>query len=352
MPRDEPAWWYGERQQAVARALEPAAAIYGAVAASQYRRTKPYRSNLAVMCVGNFTAGGTGKTPTAITIVERLKSLGETPVVLTRGYGGSLPGPVWVDANSHSAAEVGDEPLLLTKAARVMVARDRRAGAAAIEASGIPASVIVMDDGLQNPALFKDLSLAIVDAERGLGNSRVIPAGPLRAPLSFQLPLCNAIVMMQNSAGIASRAATAERVVQKFSGPVLNARLDVIGDTSWLPGNCVVAFAGIGNPQRFFAMLQTLGASLVESVTFRDHQMLTPADALDLLAKAKAARATLVTTEKDWVRLPASAGPLGDLKRQARVLPVQTVFESESSARLDEVLKSALARFRQRVSAV
>ncbi len=191
MPLNEPRWWYTASKggRLAARLLAPVADAYGAVAEARYRRHAPYRASLPTICVGNFTAGGTGKTPLTRCIVEHLLSLGESPVCLTRGYGGRLPGPVWVDPSRHGAADVGDEPLLLARSAPVMVSRDRAEGARAIEAAEIKATVIVMDDGLQNGTVAKDLTIAVVDATRGMGNGQVIPAGPRRAPLCFEIAL-------------------------------------------------------------------------------------------------------------------------------------------------------------------
>src|SRR6476661_643641 len=197
---DEPSWWYAPAPGRLAMLLQPLGAIYGRVAEARYFRTTPYRSRLPVICIGNFTSGGTGKTPLAIHLCERLKAAGHEPAVLTRGYGGRLSGPYWVNAASDVARDVGDEALLLARAAPTLVARDRRAGAHAIEMGPHPVTVIVMDDGLQNPGLAKDLTIAVVDGGRGLGNGLTMPAGPLRAPLPFQLELTDAIVVNESSA--------------------------------------------------------------------------------------------------------------------------------------------------------
>ena len=184
MRLDEPPWWYRDPPSGIATVLRPLAALYGWAAAARYWRATPYRSRLPVICVGNFTAGGTGKTPLVIHLCERLKAAGHEPVALTRGYGGRLSGPYWVNAKSDVARDVGDEALLLARAAPTLVARDRRAGAHAIETGPHPVTVIVMDDGLQNPGLAKDLTIAVVDGGRGFGNGLTMPAGPLRAPLA------------------------------------------------------------------------------------------------------------------------------------------------------------------------
>jgi tetraacyldisaccharide 4'-kinase len=348
VPRDEPAWWYGTGQQAVALCLEPIARVYGAVAVARFKRATAYRSKLPVICIGNFTAGGTGKTPLAIHIAGRLKALGERPVFLTRGYGGNAKGPLWVESARHSAVETGDEPLLLVRSAPTMVARDRKAGALAIEAHSDLASVIIMDDGLQNPSLAKDLSIAVVDAKRGLGNGRVIPAGPLRAPLTFQVGLCDAIVMNGSEhagAPDAQSARVEDTLNGVFAGPMLRARVAPDGDTAFMRDARLLAYAGIGNPQRFFDLLA--GSKSLDCVTFRDHQALSEGDARSLLVKAQSAGATLITTEKDWVRLPAVSGPLAELKNKSRVLAVRTVLDEANEATLDQLLEGALATHRR-----
>ena len=196
MSAEEPSWWYNREAALAQRLLDPVARIWAWSAVRRLRTGKPHRVGLPVVCVGNFTAGGTGKTPLALYLARALADRGERPAFLTRGYGGRLRGPHVVDTALDTAADVGDEPLLLARQALTVVARDRAKGAALIAGlSGLaPPTAIVMDDGLQNPGLAKDLSIAVVDARRGLGNGRVIPAGPLRAPLAAQLRIVDAIV--------------------------------------------------------------------------------------------------------------------------------------------------------------
>ncbi len=351
VPLDEPAWWYDARCQALARALSPLGKLYGAVAEARYRAVTPYRSQLPVICVGNFTAGGTGKTPLALLIAERLQNMGERPVFLTRGYGGSAKGPLWVDAQSHTAAEAGDEPLLLARAAAVMLARDRKAGARAIEmrahegCADAP-SVILMDDGLQNPGLAKDMTIAVVDSQRGFGNGRVIPAGPLRARLAFQLGLCDAIVL--NGAPATVSAGFEKALGSGIAIPLLRAHVAPAGDIAWIRDTLVLAYAGIGNPQRFFDLLA--GAKSLVRVVFRDHHTLSEDEATRLLASADQTHSTLVTTEKDWVRLPDQGGALGALKARSRVLPVRTVLDPASDTALTALIRDALAAHRTTAS--
>jgi tetraacyldisaccharide 4'-kinase len=328
----------------MAACLTPLAAVYGWVAATRYARTESYRSRLPVICAGNFTAGGTGKTPLVMHLCERLQAGGRHPVALTRGYGGRHGGPHLVSA-ADTADSVGDEALLLARTAPTLVARDRAAGARAVEAMPEPAGAIVMDDGLQNPSLAKDLVIAMVDGSRGLGNGLVIPAGPLRAPLDFQLGLADAIVV--NGAGTCDRMADWLR--HRFNGPVLRSTMVVAGDATWLQGQRAVAWAGIASPQRFLATLQAQGAEVVEHVFFRDHQRLGQADAGRLLALAQRLRVALVSTEKDLARLKGVTGVLAELAAATRVLQVRLSFADADAERLTAMIDSALKGHRERI---
>jgi tetraacyldisaccharide 4'-kinase len=324
----------------MASLLEPLAAIYGWAAAYRYARTKPYQSRLPVICVGNFTAGGTGKTPLVAHLCAYLQRSGQRPVVLTRGYGGRHAGPHWVGA-PDTASDVGDEALLLARTAPTLVARDRSSGARAAETGPEPATAMVMDDGLQNPHLAKDLTIAVVDGARGLGNGRVIPAGPLRAALEFQLRLVDAIVI--NAASTGAGEGVAQALKQRFGGPVLRATTVAADDTSWLKAQRVVAWAGIGAPQRFLRLLEAQGAELAETVIFRDHQAITPADAQRLLSLARDTQAQLVSTEKDLARISRGArGPLAALTAATRALPIKLHFAEPDAERLHALVAGAL----------
>ncbi len=339
---EPPDWWYranGARDWR-ARALKPVSAIWGRVAARRIENSQPYRSRLPVICVGNFTAGGTGKTPLVMHLVEQLTARGERPVVLTRGFGARETGPLWVDAGRASARDVGDEPLLLASVAPVMLARDRRKGADAIEASGRDVSVIVMDDGLQNAALAKDLSIAVIDGTRGIGNGLVMPAGPLRAPLAFQLGLVDALVVNGETSDLGAE-------FPRFKGPVFKGTLEPTGDVDWLKGARVTAYCGIGNPQRFFATLIDHGATLVERVAFADHHPFAKSDAERLEATAIASKSCLVTTEKDWVRIPATDPAFKTLRDCSQVVPVRMTFEPQDQERLLGLVNERLARGRR-----
>lgn len=364
MPADEPGWWYAS-DDARARLLAPVARIWGRAAQARFDRAVPYKSRLPVICIGNFTAGGTGKTPVSLLVARLLAEAGETPAMLTRGYGGRIAGPAWLEPGRHTAREVGDEPLLLARAAPVMIARDRAAGARLVEASeppggARPASVIVMDDGLQNPALGKDLSIALVDGVRGVGNGRVMPAGPLRAPLEFQLGLVDAVIVMGGATAQATAAAgeagggdeqpAASQVLKSlrlsFPGPVLSGRQEPADDTAWLAGARVLAWAGIANPERFFALLRRLGADVAATVAFRDHHALAEQDGANLLARADELGVTLVTTEKDMARIAGlvdkrATGAVARLAAASRTLPIRVAFPDADAARLADLVRTA-----------
>lgn len=339
MPLDEPVWWYAQAPHPVASLLSPIARLYGHVAVARLKRGRPFRCPIPVLCVGNFTAGGTGKTPLAIALCDQLTAAGETVVALTRGYGGTHKGPYWVDPSSDRANEVGDEALLLAAHARTVVARDRHAGAIAIAEGPHAATVIVMDDGLQNPALEKDLTIAVVDGVRGFGNGAVIPAGPLRAPLAFQLELADLIVVNEP---VGSDGAVAEGLRHSFTGPVLRASVVPRGDTEWLKGQPVIAWAGIGNPERFFRLLESLGADVRARRVFKDHHPLDTAEAAELLALADTEKALLVTTEKDLVRLKGGRGALLALAETSRALGIALQFLGTDGERLAELVGAAL----------
>ncbi len=316
----EPAFWWRQDGPAAAM-LAPFAAVYGAVAARRIARMGA-RAAVPVVCIGNPTVGGAGKTPTALTVARMLAADGETPVFLTRGYGGRLAGPVRVDPSQHRAADVGDEPLLLARAHATIVARDRVRGAQAAVAAG--ASVIVMDDGFQNPSLAKDFSVLVVDAKRGIGNRRVIPAGPLRAPLAAQLERAQALIVVgEDDAGVADDA-------RKHGLRMFRARLAPnAAFIASLAGKRVLAFAGIGDPEKFFATLREAGVVVAATRNFDDHHRYTRADAQALCAEAERDGLTLVTTEKDLARLQGD-DEIAALATRSRALPVTLLFDDDA----------------------
>jgi tetraacyldisaccharide 4'-kinase len=286
-----------------------------------------HKAGVPVICLGNLTVGGAGKTPAALAVAHLLLAARERPFFLSRGYGGRLAGPVRVDTSFHHAADVGDEPLLLARLAPTIVARDRVAGAKVARRGG--ASVIVMDDGFQNPSLAKTISIVLVDAARGIGNGRVIPAGPMRAPLEIQLAHAHAIVAV----GAPTGAATVTDAARRSGIAIFHARLEPDRNSlAALGGRKVLAFAGIGNPDKFFATLTEAGVAIGEQTSFPDHHRYTPAQADALIARAGAAGLVLMTTEKDHARLAGDPG-LAKLAAHAIALPVRLVIAEQDQFR-------------------
>lgn len=295
-----PRFWFAspERPGFRARLLAPLGWLYAAGTARRLRQAG-YTSSVPVICVGNLVAGGAGKTPTTLALAERLTASGQVVHVVSRGFGGNLAGPVLVDPVKHSAAEVGDEPLLLSGMVPVWVARDRAAGVQAAEAAG--ASVVLLDDGFQNPAVKAGLSIVVVDAARGFGNGRCIPAGPLREPVAVGLARADLVVSIGD-------AAAQERFISRWGRhitvPIVQAALLPLQTGMDWQESPVLAFAGIADPGRFFATLRGLGAKLLRAEALSDHAPLSEALLRRLDAEAHAIGAQLVTTEKDAVRLP------------------------------------------------
>ncbi len=326
-----PRFWWRRRPSLIARLLQPLGLVYGVVTARRMRHGGE-DAGVPVICVGNFVAGGAGKTPTAIALARIVAERGETPFVLMRGYGGRLAGPVEVDPKHHDPGNVGDEPLLMAAAARTVVARDRKAGARF--AKGLGASVVIMDDGLQNPSLSKRLRLAVVDGASGIGNGLCLPAGPLRAPLEEQLAVTDAVIVIgKGEAGDAVAAAA------KAAGrDVLQARLRLSGDVAAaLRRRRVLAVAGIGRPEKFGATLRAAGADIVATRFYGDHHAYGTQDVAAILAEARERGCTVATTEKDMVKL----APLWPQEERERLLivPVTLTFDEPRrvAALLDEI---------------
>src|SRR5215470_11396658 len=313
----DPAFWWTEHSTAAA-ALAPLGACYGAIAARNMARPGQ-KAPVPVICVGNFTLGGAGKTPTAIALARLLLESGRRPFFLSRGYGGRVVGPVQV---AHQrAVEVGDEPLLLCGVAPTIVSHDRPAGALAAAKAG--ADAIVMDDGLQNPSDDKDLAIAVVDGRRGIGNGHIFPAGPLRAPLETQLDHIDAVLLVGSAGRAAERAIDA---AQRRGVPVLRGDLHPAPEAvARLVGRPVLAFAGIADPDKFFATLETHGIPPAIRKPFPDHHRYAANEMSALIECARRNGLTPVTTEKDLARLggdPAAA----DLIERSAVLPVTLQF--------------------------
>ncbi|HYC05207.1 MAG TPA: tetraacyldisaccharide 4'-kinase [Azospirillaceae bacterium] len=310
---------------AAAYALAPLGALYGLAGRLRQALARPWRAPVPVICVGNLVAGGAGKTPVALAVMERLLARGITAQFLSRGHGGSLEGPLRV-APHHTAAEVGDEPLLLADVAPAWISADRAAGARAMVAAG--ARAIIMDDGFQNPGLAKDLSLLVVDGAVGFGNGMILPAGPLREPVSAGLARAHGLVLVGGAqTGLAARLPSAL--------PLLRARLEPdAAVVAALAGRPVLAFAGIGRPSKFFETCRAAGLRLADMVPFPDHHPYSRAELAALLDRAAALGARPLTTAKDASRLPA------ELRDHVSVLPVRLVLDDPSA--LDDLLEPVL----------
>ncbi len=280
------------------------------------RGVNPYRAPIPVICIGNLVAGGAGKTPVALSLAEMIPGAH----FLSQGYGGSEQGPLRVDPQTHTHRQVGDEPLLLGEVAPCWVSKNRAKGAKAAAAAG--AKVLIMDDGFQNPSLVKDLSIIVVDGHVGFGTGRCIPAGPLREPISWGLARAGAVVIVGEDKKNVAKLARQHKV------PVLRAHLEHEAEASSLAGQPVVAFAGIGRPNKFFTSLDRLGANIVEAYAFPDHHPYHPNEISELVGRATMHEAALITTAKDMVRIPPH------LRGEIGVLNVIVAWEDE-----DAVLK-------------
>jgi tetraacyldisaccharide 4'-kinase len=334
----EPAFWH-RPPSLISRLLMPLGAVYGVVAGHRLQR-RGFDAGIPVLCVGNYHVGGAGKTPTVLALAKLLRDLGETPVVLSRGYGGRLQGPIKVDCERHGADDVGDEPLMLARAVPVVVARDRIAGVALARSQG--ASVILMDDGFQNPAIAKDASLIVIDASRGLGNACVLPAGPLRAPLAPQLARTDALVVIGDGAAAEATAAA----IVALDRPVLRAHLKPDdASVASLSGKRVLAFAGIGDPDRFFRTLRASGIAVVLERAFADHHRFSEIEIETLIADAKREALTLVTTEKDMARL-RNAERVPDWARA--IVPFAVTLEFDDGAQLRRFVTDRLFKAREK----
>jgi tetraacyldisaccharide 4'-kinase len=319
-----PEFWRGDGW--LSTVLAPAAAAYDHLGRLRRALVTPYRASVPVLCVGNLVVGGAGKTPVTLALAEVLTARGIAAHILTRGYRGRLKGPVEVDRVRHDFRAVGDEPLLLAAVAPTWVSRDRAAGGRAAVAAG--ARLILMDDGLQNPALARDRNLIVVDGGFGFGNGRVLPAGPLREQVRHGFARADGAVLIGED-----RFGVGELIARHL--PLARARLV---PRERITGK-ILAFAGIGRPRKFFETLDGMGADLVACVAFPDHHAYLEREITGLLTQAEALGAKPITTSKDWVRLPPALRP------HVEVLNVELVWTSPAdSVIVDEWLAPLLPK--------
>ena len=318
-----PDFW--DERSVVSNLLVPVGAIVSSVACVRAQTARPKEIKVPVVCVGNLVAGGAGKTPVALSLAKQLQRLGSEVHFLSRGYRGRIRGPHRVDKTSDNANDVGDEALLLARMAPTWVSANRAAGGRLAEING--AQIVLMDDGFQNFSLAKNLSVLVLDSEYGFGNQRVMPAGPLRESISCGFGRADVAVLWGGDNKKVRQAIPEEM-------PVLNANMAVDPNFKGFEGRPVVAFAGIGRPEKFFGILETLDCSLVQSIPFPDHYMYTAKEILGLREMAENADAVLVTTEKDRIRFPRS------LRHVAEAVPVEVVWDDESI--VDTVLSRVL----------
>ena len=328
-----PVGWWLDKADWLCRALQPIGAVYGALTAARMKRTGT-RVEIPVICIGNFVAGGAGKTPTALAIGKMLQAQGERIAFLSRGYGGALASatPVQVDPARHNAAEVGDEPILLARVAPTFICTDRVEGARAAAQAG--ATIVILDDGLQNQHLAKDVTLAVVDGEAGIGNGLCVPAGPLRAPLLSQWPYVDGIIIIGSGAR-GERIAQEARSQNKF---VLHGTL-VPDNAHEITDKQLYAFAGIGRPEKFFRTLNDLGGRVSVTQAFADHHAYTAAELENIRQRASSNALepqTPVTTEKDAIRIPEGALP--------GLVVLRVALKMDEPERLAELIARKISR--------
>lgn len=331
-----PAFWWQPRPGLRALALWPLGTVYGAITAQRMLGPAGGSVRVPVVCVGNFVAGGTGKTPFSLALFDHLARRGRKPVFLLRGFGGRLDGPLQVDPAIHGASDVGDEALLLAEKGPTVISRDRLAGA---ELAARHGDLILMDDGWQNPGLAKDFSFALVDAATGVGNGFCLPAGPLRAPVARQIVAASALVVI----GEGTAADPVVRFAARKGLPIFRAKLEARIDED-LPGQPVLAFAGIGRPAKFFDSLRDGGVDVAVERAFPDHRPYSRQEAESLLMTAEEKGLELVTTAKDMMRLKTGDGEvLRWLAARARVVEAEMRID-EAGRMVDLVLETVRRR--------
>lgn len=336
-----PGFW--TERTTLAWLLYPLGLLYGRLSLSRFNRKPRYKAHMPVICVGNLVLGGAGKTPTALALGRVAAGLNLSPVFLTRGFKGSEPGPLVVDPSRHTIAEVGDEALLLARVATTIVSRDRVEGAKLAEqiTAERDGGILIMDDGFQNPYLYKDFNLVVVDSRQSLGNGFIFPAGPLRAPLNPQVRRADQFLIV----GEGGHAPHLRQLLARLGKPSNHAALRP-GKCSLLGGTRVFAFCGIGQPDKFYLTLEELELEIVDYQDFDDHHVFTEAEAEAMLARAEAQDLDIVTTSKDHVRLQTLGEVGARLASKTHVIEVEMKFDDMSFPR--RVIEQAQRKFSRR----
>lgn len=292
-----PKFWV-EKKRTLSYMLWPISFLYTLLYKLRVVLSIPYTSSLPIICVGNASLGGAGKTPTVLALASFLKQNKITPVILSRGYGGSIKEPTLINPQHHHAAEVGDEPLLLARAAETWVSKNKKKGVKAIEARHAKQDnyCILMDDGFQNPSVYKDINILVIDGKKGFGNGSVFPAGPLREPLEWALNRAHAFVIL----GVLDK--TLEPLLTSQQKPVFQASI-IPACSQNISGKRYIAFCGLAYPDKFFDTLKENKVHLLQEVSFADHHLFSHQELEALKKEAQKQHAYLITSEKDWVRL-------------------------------------------------
>jgi tetraacyldisaccharide 4'-kinase len=332
-----PFWW--EKADWRAWALMPISAIYGQVAGWRMMRAKRASARVPVICVGNFTVGGAGKTPTAIALARTAKAMGHKPGFLSRGYGGSLDVTTLVDNHHHRADAVGDEALLLAAEATTVISRRRVDGARRLAEEGV--DVIIMDDGFQSARLHLDFALVVIDTVRGIGNGHLVPGGPVRAPISEQMHQLSALLKVGNGEAADALVRQAARAGKAIYVAALQPR-----QNRALAGRDVLAYAGIADPQKFYRTVKSVGGLIAQTRSFPDHHHFSEDEIRSLLDDADRLGLELVTTAKDAARLAGHAGVAGSLLDRSRIVEVDMVFDDPRAPKT--IIESAFRNFRTR----
>lgn len=318
-----PFWW--EKSGWQAWALAPFSFVYGKVAGRTMKKAKRASVPVAVICIGNFTVGGAGKTPTAIAIARAAIDKGLKPGFLSRGYGGTLDVTTLVDANHHRSVDVGDEPLLLAREAMTVISRRRVEGAKRLVAEGV--DLIIMDDGFQSARLTLDYALVVIDTQRGIGNGHLVPGGPVRAPLDEQMRQLSAILKV----GSGSAADTIVRTTARAGKPVFVSSIQPRPQPGF-EGKRVLAYAGIADPNKFYRTVEELGGQIVSKRSFPDHHHFSDEEIRDLLDEANRLDLLPVTTAKDAVRLNGHHGLTSELLSSSLVIEIDMAFDDPNAA--------------------